>query len=66
LRAEGFSCSSGILYVGLEISKLQFLIKKEKKIFCIFLIFGHQNPGSGWDPDPDSMNPDPTLVARVF
>jgi hypothetical protein len=22
-------------------------------------IFGHQNHGSGMDPDPDSMNPDP-------
>jgi hypothetical protein len=28
LRAEGFSCSLGVLYGGLEISKLQFLIKK--------------------------------------
>jgi hypothetical protein len=29
-RAEGFSCSLGILYRGLGISKLQFLIKKIK------------------------------------
>jgi hypothetical protein len=28
LRAEGFSCSLGVLYGGLRISKLQFLIKK--------------------------------------
>jgi hypothetical protein len=28
LRAEGFSCSLSILYGGLGISKLQFLIKK--------------------------------------
>jgi hypothetical protein len=28
LRAEGFSCSLGVLYEGLGISKLQFLIKK--------------------------------------
>jgi hypothetical protein len=28
LRAEGFSCSLGVLYGGLGISKLQFLIKK--------------------------------------
>ncbi len=28
LRAEGFSCSLGILYGGLGISKLKFLIKK--------------------------------------
>jgi hypothetical protein len=30
LRAEGFSCSFGLLYEGLGISKLQFLIKKIK------------------------------------
>jgi hypothetical protein len=30
LRAEGFFCSLGVLYVGLGISKLQFLIKKIK------------------------------------
>jgi hypothetical protein len=29
LRAEGFSCSLGVLYGGLGISKLQFLKKKE-------------------------------------
>jgi hypothetical protein len=28
LRAEGFSCSLDILYEGLGIRKLQFLIKK--------------------------------------
>jgi hypothetical protein len=28
LRAEGFSCSMDVLYGGLRISKLQFLIKK--------------------------------------
>jgi hypothetical protein len=28
LRAEGFSCSLGVLYGGLGISKLQLLIKK--------------------------------------
>ncbi len=28
LRAQGFSCSLGVLYGGLGISKLQFLIKK--------------------------------------
>jgi hypothetical protein len=31
LRAEGFSCSFDVLYEGLGIRKLQFLIKKEKK-----------------------------------
>jgi hypothetical protein len=28
VKAEGFSCSLGVLYGGLRISKLQFLIKK--------------------------------------
>jgi hypothetical protein len=29
-RAKGFSCSLGVLYGGLGISKLQFLIRKIK------------------------------------
>jgi hypothetical protein len=52
LGAEGFSCSLGILYGGLGISKLQFLIKKiEIKFQAKFFfspIFGHQT----LDPDP--------------
>jgi hypothetical protein len=41
--------SLDVLYEGLGICKLQFLIKKEnKKLSAIFFsIFGHQNPGSG-------------------
>ncbi len=53
LRAEGFSYSFGVLYGGLGISKLQFLIKKiEIKFPAInfFLILGHQT----LDPDPGS------------
>jgi hypothetical protein len=53
LRAEGFSCSLSVLYGGLEISKLQFLIKKiEIKFPAInfFSILGHQI----LDPDPES------------
>ncbi len=52
LRAEGFSCSLGVLYGGLWISKLQFLIKKIEIKFpaIIFLILGHQP----LDPDPGS------------
>ena len=51
LRAEGFSCSLGVLYGGLGISKLQFLIKKlEIKFPAInFFNFSHQT----LDPDPD-------------
>ncbi len=49
LRAEGFSCSFGVLYGGLGISKLQFLIKKiEIKFPAInFFNFRSSNPGSG-------------------
>jgi hypothetical protein len=45
LRAEGFSCSLGVLYGGLEISKLQFLIKKIKIKYPavnFFNYLGHQ------------------------
>jgi hypothetical protein len=51
LTAEGFSCSLGVLYGGLGISKLQILIMKiEIKFPAInfFSILGHQN----LDPDP--------------
>ncbi len=39
LRAEGFSCSLGILYGGLGIRKLQFLIKKIKIKFLVVNFF---------------------------
>jgi hypothetical protein len=42
LRAEGVYCTLDVLYGGLGISKLQFLISCK-----FFSIFGHQNPGSG-------------------
>ncbi len=51
--AEGFSCSLGVLYRGLRISKLQFLTKKIKIKFPalnFFSILGHQT----LDPDPGS------------
>jgi hypothetical protein len=56
LMAEGFFCRLEVLYGGQEISKLQFLIKKMSNIFSckIFPILGHQNPGSGLDPDRNS------------
>ena len=60
-RAEGFSCSLGVLYGGLGISKLQFLIKKiEIKVPAkIFSNFRSSNPGSGsgiWSRDPESRS----------
>jgi hypothetical protein len=50
LRAEGFSCSLGVLYGGLGLSKLQFLIKKIEIKFpaiILFPILGHQTPDPG-------------------
>ncbi len=60
LRAQGFSCGLGVLYGGLGISKLQFLIKKIKIKFpaIIFFNFRSSNP----DPDPQlekMLDPDP-------
>ncbi len=63
LRAESFSCSLGILFGGLGISKVQFLIKKIRIKFPainFFSILGHQT----LDPDPDPqlekmLDPDP-------
>jgi hypothetical protein len=52
-RAEGFSCSLGVLYGGLGISKLQFLIKNIEIKFPAIKFFsslGHQT----LDPDPGS------------
>jgi hypothetical protein len=64
-RAGGFSCSLDVLYGGLGISKLQFLIKKEEKKFQLYfflqiLVIKTLDPY----PDPDSnsleiLDPDP-------
>jgi hypothetical protein len=57
LRAEGFSCSLGVLYEGLRISKLQFFIPKKIDFFQL-----HFFPKIFLDPDPDSLemlDPDP-------
>ncbi len=65
LRTEGFSCSLGVLYGGLGISKLQFFIKKIK------IKFPAVNFSQVWvikpwirirDPDPQlekMLDPDP-------
>ncbi len=50
LRAEGFSCSLGVLYGGLGISKWQVLIKKIKIKFpavIFFSILNHQTLDPG-------------------
>ncbi len=69
MRAEGFSCSLGVLYGGLGISKLHFLIKNIEIKFpdINFFNFRSSNPGSGSevrirDPDPQlekMLDPDP-------
>ncbi len=73
MRAEGFFCNLDILYGGLGIGKLQFLIKNffffSAVIFFQFLVIKALDPD--WiririgvhpemlDPDPDEMNADP-------
>jgi hypothetical protein len=49
LRAEGFSCSLGVLSGGLGISKLEFLIKEIEIRFPAINFFHvrSSNPGSG-------------------
>ncbi len=39
LRAEGFFCNLDILYGGLGIGKLQFLIKKNLTLFSAVIFF---------------------------
>ncbi len=73
MRAEGFFCNLDVLYGGLGIGKLQFLIQKKNLIFFSaviffqFLVIKALDPD--WirigiqpkmlDPDPDEMNADP-------
>ncbi len=69
MRAEGFACRLSVLYRGLGISKLQFLIKKtyiflSALIFCQFFVTKTLDPELDPDPDPDPqmekmLDPDP-------
>ncbi len=73
MRAEDFSYSVDVLYGVLGISKLKFLIKKDKEKFNLyffqFLVIKTQDPGPNPDSlemldlvpdlDTDSLNPDP-------
>ncbi len=56
-RAEGFSCSLGVLYGGLRIGKLQFLIQKKFNFFSAVIFFQFLVI-KAWirirDPDPGS------------
>jgi hypothetical protein len=77
LRAEGFSCSLCVLYKGLGISKLLFLIKKNIRIISAVKVFKFlviKKPGSGYairnklgpDPDPHLINADPKHRDKVL
>ncbi len=71
-RAEGFSFSLDVLYEGLGISKMQFLIKKDTTCFsAVFVSILFVNT---LDPDPESieildpsvMNPDPQHCTPLY
>jgi hypothetical protein len=81
LRAEDFFCNLDVLYGGLGIGKLWFLIQKiffSTVIFFLFLVIEALDPD--WiligsqpkllDPDPDEMNTDPqpcfSVAQRIF
>jgi hypothetical protein len=60
MRAESFFCSLDVLYGGIGIGKLQFLIKKiyfSAVNFLIHIQIGIQH--KKLNPDPDKMNTDP-------
>ncbi len=64
MRDEGFSCSLGVLYRGLVIGKLQFLIKKIEFLFSFkfsqFLVIKTLDPELDPDPQLETMlDPDP-------
>jgi hypothetical protein len=73
LTAECFSCSLGVLYKGLGVSKLQFFLQINEKIsalfFLQFLVIKTLDLYPATDsikmldsepyPNLDSMNPDP-------
>ncbi len=70
MRAESFFYNLDILYGGLGIGKLQFLIKKNSAVnFFQFLVIKALDPDliririgvhpKMLDPDPDEMNTDP-------
>jgi hypothetical protein len=48
----GFFCSLDVLYGGLRKGELYVVFDQKFSFSCKFcLVFGHQNPGSGLDPD---------------
>ncbi len=51
MRAEGFFCNLYILYGGLGIGKLQFLIKKDLIFFSAVIFFQFLGVIKALDPD---------------
>jgi|LakMenE01Jun11ns_1017448.scaffolds.fasta_scaffold9762832_1 hypothetical protein len=81
LRDEGFFCNLDILYGGLGIGKLQFLIKKNLIFFSVVIFFKLlviKALDTDWiririslqhqtlDPDPEKMNTDPKPCLKLF
>jgi hypothetical protein len=70
LRAEGFFCNLDVLYGGLGIGKLYFLIQKKFNFIFNFwslklrIRIGIQP--KMLDPDPDEMNADPQPWLKVL
>ncbi len=61
LRAEGFSCSLGVLYGGLRIGKLLFLIQKKLIFFPAVIFFNFRSSKPGSRSRIRIRNPDPQL-----
>jgi hypothetical protein len=63
LRAEGFLYNLDIIYGGLGIGKLQFLIIKKKIFSCNF--FSNFWSYKALDPDPEKRNTDPQPCLKI-
>ncbi len=62
MRAEGFSCIIlDVLYEGLGISKLQFMIKKHL-LAAIFVQFLLSKPWIRFDFKPEMLDPNADLI----
>ncbi len=58
MGAEGFINNFDVLYGGLGIGKLQFLIQKKFNFFSVVIFYLQFLVIKAMDPDPDEMNAD--------